>query len=576
MNMLRIRHIMEMRRASKEPPLLPPKLKRSVNDFDRKSSTKEILNIHISLRNIKSDNRTSKNLMCLFYDSHGGLNGPWELIFGTETFPVCSDIDISSSFSIEFVFERPQPIRMDLCACSKNEVIVLGTAYILISDIVLSKLVQKTFINESTGNDVGQIIVKSTIMKKPSPLFLQFEGKNFSKKLLAESALLSFEIVGHEPNGDRILLYKSETLKQGSRIIWKAFTLGIDNIKEELRPLEVACRFNDEKYHNAIVGSFVTTFTELRHNEEFVLSNPSYKCGKKMCGQFDLIKRTELTTCSFLDYLNFGTIINFAFAIDFSDAEGLQDREAQISFTNNVEFAIRSVGETLFGYTRNNNLLAYGLGARIPPHYRGSHEFCLNLETDPTCVGVDGVLEAFRRTLVQIKPCKNAQFSHVIYHISKNAQNAAIRSDQSRPQYCIINIITRGAIADIKETVQAAIFASKLPVSIIFTGIGDQNLNEIDRLGSNGGRLSFHGRKSERDNLHYVNMTRVLLEHDGPMEESIFTLSEKSLYQIPKQIASYFIKNGVVPMEKKARLKIESSSGSECLLQSMAEDDENE
>ncbi|KAK5985422.1 Copine domain-containing protein, partial [Trichostrongylus colubriformis] len=172
-----------------------------------------------------------------------------------------------------------------------------------------------------------------------------------------------------------------------------------------------------------------------------------------------------------------------------------------------------------------------------------------NLETDPTCTGIDGVVTAFRNTYMQTQPCTSAHFAHVIYHVAKIAQLSASRPEQIRPQYHILNVITRGAIDDIKETVQAAIFASKAPISVIFMGIGDRNLDEIERLGAGGKRLVFQGRKTDRDNLHYVNMTKVLLECDGSMDESKFTLSEKSLYQIPRQVATYFTKNGIVPVE---------------------------
>ncbi|KHJ84759.1 Copine [Oesophagostomum dentatum] len=173
-----------------------------------------------------------------------------------------------------------------------------------------------------------------------------------------------------------------------------------------------------------------------------------------------------------------------------------------------------------------------------------------NLDTDPTCTGIEGVVTAFRNTFMHTQPCTSAHFAHVIYHIAKNAQIALSRTDASKPQYYILNIITRGAIDDVKETVQAAIFASKAPISIVFTGIGDRNLDEIERLGVGGKRLTYHGRKSDRDNLQFVNMTKVLLESDGSAEESKFTLSERALYQIPRQLTSYFTKNGIFPVEK--------------------------
>ncbi|EYB94417.1 hypothetical protein Y032_0172g382 [Ancylostoma ceylanicum] len=553
MNMVRIRHIMEMRRASKAPPLLPPKLKKSSCDnSDRKTGIKDILDIHLSLRNIRCDAASSKTLMCLFYESEGGRNGPWKLITGTDTFPTCTGIDIPDVFSIEYMFERPQPIRVELCDWSESEVTPLGSAYFSISEVVALGVVQRNLNNEGTGALIGQISIGSTMKPKPPPLMVQFEGKSFSRKTVPDAAVLNFEIVRTEADGEKTLLHKSEPLKHSSRVSWKAFTLACQETTEDAtRPIEVVCYYKDEKYRTGVVGSFTTTYAELRENQDsYTLTNPLYKSGQKGCGQFDVVKCTELTICSFMDYMYFGTVLNFAFAVDFSDPEGLQDQESQLHFADSVEFAIRSVGETFADYNRTNTYLAYGFGARIPPQYRESHEFCLNLETDPMCTGVEGVVAAFRNTFMHTQPCASAHFAHVIYHLAKNAQIAATRSDPNRPQYFILNIITRGAIDDVKETVQAAIFASKTPISIVFTGIGDRNLDEVERLGVGGKRLTYHGRKSDRDNLQFVNMTKVLLESDSTAEESKFTLSERSLHQIPRQIASYFTKNGVLPVEK--------------------------
>ncbi|VDL80757.1 unnamed protein product [Nippostrongylus brasiliensis] len=538
MNMVRIRHIMEMRRACKAPPLLPPKLKKTSCDIlDRKTGFKEILDIHLSLR----------------------------------------------------------------CDWTENEVTPLGSAYFLISEIVAQGVVVRNLTNEGTGVTVGQMSVGSTVKPKPPPLMLQFECKGFSRKIVPDAAVLSFEVVRNETDGEKTLLYKSEMVKQSARMVWKAFTLPSQDVTDEApRPIEIICYFKDEKYRSGIAGSFTTTHNELRdaqepftltnpvykggmkvcgqfelvkrteltmfsfldyinfgpmeiicyfkdekyrsgiagsftttHNElrdaqePFTLTNPVYKGGMKVCGQFELVKRTELTMFSFLDYINFGTVLHFAFAVDFSSSEASPDRESQLSFANNVEFAIRSVGETFADYSRSNSFAAYGFGARIPPLYRESHEFCLNLETDPACAGVEGVVAAFRTTYMQTQPCTSAHFAHVIYHLANRQKNGTMF----------------------------------IPMSFAPEGIGDHNLDEVERLGAGGRRLVFQGRRSDRDNLHFVNMTKVLLECDGSAEESKFTLSEKSLFQIPRQIAAFFTKNGILPVDKRETSPKENTAG---------------
>lgn len=52
-----------------------------------------------------------------------------------------------------------------------------------------------TFSNEGTGAGVGQMSVGSTAKPKPSPLLIQFEGKNFSRKIVPDTSLVRDEIV---------------------------------------------------------------------------------------------------------------------------------------------------------------------------------------------------------------------------------------------------------------------------------------------------------------------------------------------------------------------------------------------
>ena len=67
------------------------------------------------------------------------------------------------------------------------------------------------------------------------------------------------------------------------------------------------------------------------------------------------------------------------------------------------------------------------------------------------------------------------------------------RSERRFRVYYILCIITRGVFDDIKETVQALIFASRAPISIVFVGVGGGDLSELQRLGSAGIRLNYHG-----------------------------------------------------------------------------------
>jgi hypothetical protein len=50
MNMMKLRQILEMRRANKAPPLIPPKPKRASDAERSKRGPKEIIDVRVNLR----------------------------------------------------------------------------------------------------------------------------------------------------------------------------------------------------------------------------------------------------------------------------------------------------------------------------------------------------------------------------------------------------------------------------------------------------------------------------------------------------------------------------------------------
>lgn len=92
---------------------------------------------------------------------------------------------------------------------------------------------------------------------------------------------------------------------------------------------------------------------------------------------------------SFLEFISNGTAINVAFAVDLTqaeivDVELVQQYEliqtlkiAFLRYVNDVELAIKAIGEPLRDFNASSSYLSFGFGAKIPPHYRESQEFCL-------------------------------------------------------------------------------------------------------------------------------------------------------------------------------------------------------
>ena len=62
---------------------------------------------------------------------------------------------------------------------------------------------------------------------------------------------------------------------------------------------------------------------------------------------------------------------------------------------------------------------ALGFGAKLP-NGTVSHEFFLNGHaSDPTCVGVEAVLSAYRQAIMQCQLYGPTNFAPVIYHVAK-------------------------------------------------------------------------------------------------------------------------------------------------------------
>uniref|UniRef100_A0AC35F5R6 Copine C-terminal domain-containing protein n=1 Tax=Panagrolaimus sp. PS1159 TaxID=55785 RepID=A0AC35F5R6_9BILA len=116
--------------------------------------------------------------------------------------------------------------------------------------------------------------------------------------------------------------------------------------------------------------------------------------------------------------------MNFAVAIDFSRPDTFIDETFVRKYLQDVEIAVKSLGEPFRDFSVTSSHAAFGFGAKIPPHFRESQEFCLSLETDPYCRGLDGILKTFKNAFANVQPITVAHLSHVIYYVSKLAQNA--------------------------------------------------------------------------------------------------------------------------------------------------------
>uniref|UniRef100_A0A0N5AJF1 Copine domain-containing protein n=1 Tax=Syphacia muris TaxID=451379 RepID=A0A0N5AJF1_9BILA len=478
--MVRIRHIIEMRRALKAPPLLPPKIK----------------------RDLKIELFTSSQLICLFYESSGGANGPWNLQTSTDVLDKNAEIDLHGAFAIEYSFEKTQYIKVDICDFFEEDTMPIGSTVFSVSEVICSPSpFTASIASETNGEVIGCVNISSRPRPKQKQVILQFCGKNIPKKSMFDGAQICFQVYRIEDNGEKTSIYKSELLKYALKINWRQFSLHHRTVADtNYRKIEVECYWKAEG-KQVFIGQFTTDWDQLQasSSQQIQLFLRKEKNGKKSTGYFEVSRCNKISISTFLDYITSGASVELAVVVDFSTPYFTNVDDA---FIEEAVFAIRTVGEQIRGYTRM-------------------------------------------------------------------AENMRKRENITYPQYFIVLILTRGFIDDLKETVQAIIFGSRAPISIVFVGIGDGDLSELERLGMAGCRLIYQNRRIDRDMMQFINQTSIRNTEDLQLEDIKDTINEMALCQIPWQMARWMMKNGIKP-EKSLQQAQEDDYESEQLAPSTA------
>uniref|UniRef100_A0A914N3P8 Copine C-terminal domain-containing protein n=1 Tax=Meloidogyne incognita TaxID=6306 RepID=A0A914N3P8_MELIC len=622
MNMAKLRQILEFRRATKMPPLLPPKRSKK-QDEGKRNNQREILDIHLKLREFIGTRKTENggsSIVCAFSESEETQRGPWKVTtasellnsgFGKKYF------ELPNVFAIEFQLERQQYLRLDICDLleTQNEAKSFGYCVFSVSELVCARngKIQRKLINDETGQEIAEALLSCTLRPKTHAIILQFAANNLYKKGINATTQIFFEIYrlpieggcedntefegrnniedelnANTSNGQRkisisgspteisgttknknSLIYRSESLKWNSgRIIWRTFTVQSSEIYGGNQQLRFRClqELDQSKLPDSppqVLGEFRTDFNKLQRGQGFeniyFLSYEGNRNRKKSAGTFELCRFHQAYNPSFLEYIFAGSFLNLAFAVDFSRSDSAVDENNLRRYVSDVELSISAFGEPLREFQSSNSYAAFGLGAKIPPQFRESQEFCLNLETDPYCRGLSSVFSAFKTSFVNVQPLNMAHLSHVIYYVAKLAQNSLSRAspalssgmetitDYNAPNYFVLVIITRGVFDDLKETVQAIIFASRSPISIIFVEIcNDQKreeITELERLATAGTRLNYHGRKPERDCTQYVSIASCRFE-ESKQNDLKALIAERGLSTIGQQMCTWMLRNG--------------------------------
>uniref|UniRef100_A0A4W3GDF5 Copine I n=1 Tax=Callorhinchus milii TaxID=7868 RepID=A0A4W3GDF5_CALMI len=475
--------------------------------------------------------------MCVLQQSLG--EDQWTEMDRTERVKNCEKPEFAKKLLVDYFFERVQKLKLgiydiDNKSTSLNDDDYLGGVECTLGQIVSSKTFTRPLeLKKGKLAGKGRITVSEETSLQITTQIPDFMGK--SDPFL--------EIFRQGDDGSWQLAYRSEVIKNNLNPNWKSFSVSLQSLchGDVQKPVKVSCSDDDDNSSSDLIGEFVVEVQELLGAKEQV---PLMLVPQTMTPPVTLIPSRVVfylqieTEYSFLDYVMGGCQINFTVGVDFTGSNGdprSPDSLHYISPNGMNEYlsAIWSVGQVVQDYDTDKLFPAFGFGALVPPDGKVSHEFSLNFNpTNPYCQGVQGVIDAYRNALVNVKLYGPTNFSPIISHVSRFA--AAAAQQPTATQYFVLLIITDGEITDLDQTRNAIVAASRLPMSIIIVGVGSADFKAMEFLDGDEGVLkSLTGEPVARDIVQFVPFQKF---QNAPKE----ALAQTVLAEVPKQLVSYY------------------------------------
>ncbi|ETE61506.1 RNA-binding protein 12 [Ophiophagus hannah] len=488
---------------------------------------------------IDKDVGSKSDPLCVLLQNVGG--DQWTELNRTEKIKNCQNPQFSKKLLIDYYFEKVQKVKFGIYDIDNK-------SYDLSDDDYLGGA-------ECT---LGQICAEE--IKDTRVVSIDVEARNLDKKDFLGKSDPFLEFYKQSDSGKWQLVYRSEVIKNNLNPCWKKFSVPLQTFcsGDFNRQIKVAVSDMDDSTSSDLIGEFICNTSKLLEVRDQVVHCYDYDSD----GSHDLIGSFESTLSqlqkagdsspieteySFLDYIMGGCQINFTVGIDFTGSNGdpkSPDSLHHISPNGINEYltAIWCVGGVVQDYDTDKLFPAFGFGAQVPPDWQVSHEFALNFNpANPYCQGIQGIIDAYRQALPQIRLYGPTNFSPIINHVARFAAHSV--QEKTASQYYVLLIITDGEITDLDQTRQAIVNASKLPMSIIIIGVGSAEFKAMEFLDGDDGVLkSLAGEPVARDIVQFVPFRQF---QNAPRE----ALSQAVLAEIPKQLVSYFKKVGLTPLK---------------------------
>ncbi|KAM4612521.1 copine-1-like isoform 3-T5 [Polymixia lowei] len=487
----------------------------------------------------------------------------WTELGRTERVKNCDSPSFSNRLRVDYHFETVQKLKLgiydiDNTSTDLSDDDFLGGVELTLGQIVASKTMTRPLqLKKDKPAGKGTISVTAEEVKDNRAIVLELEAKNLDKKDLFGKSDPFLEFFKQTDDGLWQLVHRTEVVKNNLSPSWKKFTVPLQTFCScELdRPMKVVCYDRDGDSSDEI-GQFSCSTSSLLQagtsRVEFDCVHPEKQKKKKSYKNSGVVsvKSCQLVTqYTFLDYVMGGCQINFTVGVDFTGSNGDPRSPNSLHYMspdglNQYLSAIWSVGLVIQDYDTDKLFPAFGFGAKLPPDYQvAHHEFALNFNpSNPYCQGIEGVVDAYRKALPQLRLSGPTNFSPIINHVASISNTP----QSSATQYSVLLILTDGEITDFDQTRDAIVRASGLPLSIIIVGVGPADFKAMELLdGDEGGLRSQRGELVARDIVQFVPFRQFA---DAPRQ----ALSQSVLAEVPNQLVSYFKMRGLDPAKPPA------------------------
>ena len=505
---------------------------------------------------------------CVLYMKDGDR---WLLVDKTETIDNTLDPVFEKKFVLQFRFEERQLLRLSVYdrdgpSQKLADHDFIGQAECSLGEVVSQQgkgLTRHLVGDKSTNTNSKQTItvIAEELISSKEVLKLSLGAKGLEKKnwfgLGSSDPFLTISRAGE--HGQWTVVHRTEVIMSNLNPAWKPFTVSLTALcnADHHRTLRFSVddwEANGSHHHIGELETCVADLLSGKAERPLVSKKKKQKKGEKYANSGLLLVNScqiELQP-TFLDFISGGTELSFTVAIDFTASNGSPQDPRSLHYNdptgapNQYVTAIRAVGSIVQDYDSDRLFPALGFGARVPPDGRVSHEFFLNLQENPYCEGVDGILAAYYQSLNAVQLYGPTNFAPVINHVAKFA--TAFQNDPSN--YFVLLIITDGVITDLDATKNSIIAASSLPLSIIIVGVGVEDFSAMDELDADDSLLRNNGLTAERDIVQFVEMQKFLRKQGSHVTWNKEMLAKEVLAEIPDQLVGYMKKKGFAPPGK--------------------------